>query len=342
MNLYSWLQQGLFLLDAERSHEFALSTLPKLERMKLLPLLTKKPVVAEKEVMGIRFPNSVGLAAGLDKNADALPALSALGFGFVEVGTVTPKPQPGNDKPRLFRLPEAQAIINRMGFNNKGIDHLVAQVKEAKVSIPVGINIGKNAVTPVDNAVDDYLIGLEKAYRLADYVTVNISSPNTQGLRSLQHGNVLRDLLQPLKKKQGELQRLTKRYVPLVVKIAPDLIPDDVREIAKVLLELDIDGVIATNTTLARTAVAHLPHGHEAGGLSGAPLLNDSTQIVRLLAAECHDSLPIIAAGGISSADNALQKIQAGASLVQIYSGFIYQGPQLVHECASALSTMKV
>lgn len=287
--------------------------------------------------MGLDFPNPVGLAAGLDKNGDYIDALAALGFGFIEVGTVTPRPQPGNPRPRLFRLPEARAIINRMGFNNNGVDYLLARVRQARYRGVLGINIGKNADTPVERAADDYLIGLRKVYTAASYVTVNISSPNTANLRSLQEGAALTALLGRLKQEQQALAERHQKYVPLAVKIAPDLGAEAVAEMAAVIRESGIDAVIATNTTLAREAVARLPHGGETGGLSGAPLTRRATEVVSELHAVLRDTVPIIAAGGIMDGADALAKLRAGASLVQVYSGLIYRGPALVREVAAAL-----
>ncbi len=288
--------------------------------------------------MGLDFPNPVGLAAGLDKNGDYIDALAALGFGFIEVGTVTPRPQPGNPRPRLFRLPEARAIINRMGFNNHGVDYLLAKVRQARYRGVLGINIGKNADTPVERAADDYLIGLRKVYTAASYVTVNISSPNTANLRSLQEGAALTALLGRLKQEQRALAEQHQKYVPLAVKIAPDLGAEAVAEMAAVIRESGIDAVIATNTTLAREAVAQLPHGGETGGLSGAPLTRRATEVVSELHAVLRDTVPIIAAGGIMDGADAVAKLRAGASLVQVYSGLIYRGPALVREVAAALA----
>jgi len=305
--------------------------------MKLLSPFVPKAQGRPRMVMGLPFPNPVGLAAGLDKNADCFNALGALGFGFVEVGTVTPRPQPGNAKPRMFRIESAEAIINRMGFNNLGIDHLLANVRRRRYGGILGINIGKNAATPVENAADDYLLCLDKAYPFADYITVNISSPNTPGLRTLQFGESLRKLLDPVKARQRELAEASGRYVPLVVKIAPDMSDDEVRETASSLLAADIDGVIATNTTLARAGVEHLTHGDEAGGLSGKPVREKSTQVLRVLADALEERLPIIGVGGIDSVEAAQEKLAAGASLVQVYTGFIYRGPGLVRELVEKL-----
>jgi dihydroorotate dehydrogenase len=288
--------------------------------------------------MGLRFPNRVGLAAGLDKNGIAVDGLARLGFGFLEVGTVTPLAQPGNPQPRLFRIPEHQAIINRMGFNNGGIDALLVNLARANHTGILGINIGKNAVTPIEKATDDYLIGLDKAYPRASYVTVNISSPNTKNLRQLQGESELDALLGALKGRQEALAQKHGRYVPLALKIAPDLDGAQITQISDALRRHRIDGVIATNTTLGREGVESSPVAAEAGGLSGAPVFEKSTIVVRKLAAALAGELPIIAAGGIDSAEKARAKIDAGASLVQIYSGLIYRGPALIKECIKALA----
>jgi dihydroorotate dehydrogenase len=287
--------------------------------------------------MGLDFKNPVGLAAGLDKNGDYITALDALGFGFLEIGTATPRPQPGNPKPRLFRLPEHEAIINRMGFNNLGIDHLLTQTQESGYSGILGINIGKNFDTPIENATADYLIGLRKAYSSASYITINISSPNTKNLRQLQQGDELKVLIATLKNEQLILQEEQGFYVPLAVKIAPDLSDEEISHIAKLLLEFEIDGVIATNTTISRDLIAGHPFANEAGGLSGAPVKNQATHVVRVLASELNSQVAIIAAGGILSATDAQEKLAAGASLVQVYSGLIYRGPQLIADIVNAL-----
>jgi len=330
MNLYPLLRPLLFSLAPETAHEVTLKLLNAayisgLSKL-VYPEIDHKPI----KVMGLDFKNPVGLAAGLDKNGDYINALVALGFGFVEIGTVTPRPQPGNPKPRLFRLPEHQAIINRMGFNNLGIDHLLAQVEQSRYSGILGINIGKNFDTPIENAADDYLIGLRKAYTSASYITLNISSPNTKNLRQLQQGDEIKSLISALKEEQLKLQQQHGKYVPLALKIAPDLTDDEIIHIAKLLLEFEIDGVIATNTTIARDMIADHPLANEAGGLSGAPVKEKSTFVVRELAAELNGKIPIIAAGGILNANDAQEKLAAGASLVQIYSGLIYRGPQLI------------
>ncbi len=329
---YSAIRKVFFKFDPEAIHELTIkgfkatgaSPLNKLYKQ----TIPHKPV----EVMGIKFPNPVGLAAGLDKNGECIKAFEALGFGFVEVGTVTPRPQPGNDKPRIFRLPEANAIINRMGFNNKGVDYLVDQVIKAKYSGVLGINIGKNKDTPDENAKDDYIHCMRKVYDFATYITVNISSPNTPGLRSLQYGDALNELLSALKLEQTALAEQYGKYVPVAVKIAPDLNEEEVNSIAACLITNNIDGVIATNTTLARDKVSHLPFGNEQGGLSGAPVKDQSTKVIQLLAKALDNKLPIIGVGGIASGEDAQEKIAAGAKLVQVYTGFIYQGPELIKD----------
>ncbi|MDU6056225.1 MAG: quinone-dependent dihydroorotate dehydrogenase, partial [Acinetobacter junii] len=287
---------------------------------------------------GIEFPNPVGLAAGLDKNGAHIDALAALGFGFIEIGTITPRPQAGNPQPRLFRIPEAKAIINRMGFNNDGVDKLVENVKASKFKGILGINIGKNADTPVEDAVSDYLICLEKVYNYASYITVNISSPNTKNLRSLQSGDALTELLQTLKDRQLELAEQYNHYVPLVLKVAPDLTIEDINFISTQLLKFKIDGLIVTNTTLGREGVENLPNGNEAGGLSGAPVFEKSTECLRQFSKILDGRMPLIGVGGIVSGDQAVIKQQAGASLIQVYSGLIYTGPTLVKDCVDAMT----
>ena len=330
--LYTLIRPFLFLLDAEYAHQLSLRLLKKFPR-----LLAKDSIDDAVEIMGIQFPNRVGLAAGLDKNADYFVELSALGFGFVEVGTVTPLPQPGNEKPRLFRLKEQQAIINRMGFNNLGVDHLLQQVKSRHFSGVLGINIGKNKQTDNDHAIDDYLTALEKIYEIADYVTINISSPNTPDLRALQFGEPLKKLLGKLKEKQLDLYGLHDRYVPLVVKIAPDITVDQLATLSNILVETKIDGVIATNTTVSREYVKDSKFAEEAGGLSGAPLTDRSNQVIASLRKQLPEKFPIIGVGGIMNAEDAVEKIRAGADLVQIYTGFIFYGPDLIHDSALAI-----
>ena len=328
--LYQLARPFLFALDPETAHELTLSTLHHLGGwMPACGRTESKPV----EVMGLSFPNRVGLAAGLDKNGEAIDALSAFGFGFIEIGTVTPRPQPGNPKPRMFRIPAKKAIINRMGFNNHGVDNLVARVRSSKFKGILGINIGKNFDTPIENAADDYLICLDKVYAHASYVTVNISSPNTKNLRQLQGESELDDLLGRLKARQTALADQHGRYVPLTLKIAPDLDDGQLTNIADALRRHRIDGVIATNTTIGREGVEGQLHANETGGLSGAPVREKSTRVVAGLAQRLAGELPIIAVGGITEAAHATEKLAAGASLVQIYTGFIYGGPQLVHDC---------
>ncbi|HSP57297.1 MAG TPA: quinone-dependent dihydroorotate dehydrogenase [Halomonas sp.] len=335
--MYSLARSILFRLDAETAHGLTLSTLDMAARLGLASRLAGTAVEDPVTLMGLRFPNRVGLAAGLDKNADHLDALGALGFGFVEVGTVTPQPQDGNPRPRLFRLPEQGAIINRMGFNNAGVDHLVARVKASHFAGVVGINIGKNLTTPVEQAVDDYLICLRKVHAHADYVAVNISSPNTPGLRNLQFGEHLDALLGMLRREADRLDRDADRRVPLAVKIAPDMTADEAGMVARSLRDHGIDAVIATNTTVSRPSVASLPHADEAGGLSGRPLFEMSNTMVRELR-RLLPGMPIIGVGGIDSGEAAVAKLAAGADLVQLYSGLIYRGPGLVTECARALA----
>ncbi len=335
MSPYSLLRPLAFALDPETAHEAAICGMRTLGRAGLLPGYRPLPDQPRK-VMGLVFPNRIGLAAGLDKNGEAIDAFAALGFGFIEIGTVTPRPQPGNPKPRLFRLPRAQGIINRMGFNNRGVDALVENVKAARFRGILGINIGKNFDTPIERAADDYLIGLEKVYPHASYVTVNISSPNTKNLRQLQGESELDALLGALKAKQTDLAQRQGRYVPLALKIAPDLEDAQIANIADALRRHRIDAVIATNTTLSREGVAGLPHGDEAGGLSGLPLLQKSTAVARALVAALAGELPVIAAGGILEGAHAKAKLDAGAELVQLYSGLVYRGPELVKECVAA------
>ncbi len=334
--MYSIARSVLFKFSAETAHELTLEGLAAAARLRLLPALAPNVVDLPVTVMGIEFPNPVGLAAGLDKNAFAVDGLAALRFSFLQVCTTTPKPQSGSPKPRLFRLPEAQAIINRMGFNNKGVDHLVENVKKAKFKGVLGINIGKNLDTPVAEAASDYIACMQKVYAYASYITINISSPNTPGLRDLQYGESLSHLLGALKQEQATLEKIHGRYVPLAVKIAPDMDDEQLQGVAHCVLEQQMDGVIATNTTLSREDVADLEFGDEAGGLSGAPVKHKSTQTIADLYAILGEQVPIIGVGGISSGEDALEKLAAGAKLVQLYTGFIYQGPGLVKQCVDA------
>ena len=338
--LYALARPLLFSLDPEEAHNL---TLPALRRAAGLGMtrLLRRPLPDPRTVMGITFPNPVGLAAGLDKDGAYIDGLAALGFGFIEIGTVTPRAQPGNPKPRMFRLPEANAIINRMGFNNGGVDAFVRNVQASKFyrnrEGVLGLNIGKNADTPIERAADDYLVCLEKVYPYASYVTVNISSPNTKNLRQLQGASELDALLSTLRDAQQRLADRHKRYVPIALKIAPDVDGEQVKNIADALLRHRFDGVIATNTTITRDAVKGLAHADEAGGLSGAPVFEASNQVIRALKAELGDTVPIIGVGGILSGAQARAKVDAGAKLVQLYSGLIYRGPALIRECADAL-----
>ncbi|MGR5061910.1 quinone-dependent dihydroorotate dehydrogenase [Photobacterium sp. DNB22_13_2] len=330
--IYRLARSAIFKLDAEKAHDLAIQNFSRFTGTPLDLFYRQHVPDRPVEVMGIKFKNPVGLAAGLDKNGECIEAFGAMGFGFVEVGTVTPRPQSGNDKPRLFRVIPAEGIINRFGFNNLGVDNLIENVKKAKYDGVIGINIGKNKDTPIEKGAEDYLICMEKVYQHAGYITVNISSPNTPGLRSLQYGEMLDDLLTQLKEKQKELAEKHGKYVPLTLKIAPDLEDHEIKQIAESLIKTKIDGVIATNTTLDRSLVKDMPHCDEAGGLSGRPLQNRSTEVIRMLAQELDGALPIIGVGGIDSAVSAREKMAAGASLVQIYSGFIYHGPKLVKD----------
>ncbi|CZV30920.1 dihydroorotate dehydrogenase [Enterobacter asburiae] len=329
---YPFVRKALFQLDPERAHEFTFQQLRRITGTPLAALVRQNVPEKPVQCMGLTFKNPLGLAAGLDKNGECIDALGAMGFGSIEIGTVTPRPQPGNDKPRLFRLVEAEGLINRMGFNNLGVDHLVENVKKAHFDGILGINIGKNKDTPVEQGKDDYLICMEKAYAYAGYIAVNISSPNTPGLRSLQYGEALDDLLSAIKNKQNELQTIHHKYVPVAVKIAPDLSPEELIQVADSLVRHNIDGVIATNTTLDRSLVQGMKNCDEAGGLSGRPVQLKSTEIIRALSAELKGRLPIIGVGGIDSVIAAREKMAAGASLVQIYSGFIFKGPPLIKE----------
>ena len=329
---YPLARYFLFKLDPEVAHELSIKQLALLGGTPLDIFFRQKVPSRPVKVMGLTFDNPVGLAAGLDKDGEAIDAFGAMGFGFIEVGTVTPRPQPGNDKPRLFRVIPAEGIINRMGFNNKGVDNLIENVKKSKYKGIIGINIGKNKDTPIENGKDDYLICMDKVYAHAGYIAVNISSPNTPGLRQLQFGAALDELLMALKQRQGELAAKHNKYVPLTVKIAPDLSVEEIAQVADSLVRNKIDGVIATNTTLDRDMIFDMPHAGEAGGLSGKPLQAKSTEFIRELAKQLKGALPIIGVGGIDSALAAREKMGAGAQLVQVYSGFIYKGPELVGE----------
>ena len=336
--MYSVLRNILFTLPTEISHELSLDLISAAERLRLSQLAMPAPVYDPVNVMGLRFPNRVGLAAGLDKSGDFYNGLGALGLGCVEIGTVTPRSQPGNLKPRLFRVPQAEAIINRMGFNNKGVDHLVDQLIERRFKGVLGINIGKNFDTPVENAAQDYLLCMQSVYAHADYIAINISSPNTPGLRDLQFGKQLDDLLIAIVDQRKQLEDQHQKRVPMAVKIAPDMDEYNLKSVAEILVKRGIDAVIATNTTINKDSVANLPYGAEQGGLSGAPLTHASTDIIFALSEILKGELPIIAVGGIMSARDARAKIAAGASLVQIYTGFIYKGPSLIHQVARELA----
>ncbi|MEX0497635.1 quinone-dependent dihydroorotate dehydrogenase [Raoultella terrigena] len=329
---YPFVRKALFQLDPERAHEVTFQQLRRVSGTPLEMLIRQKVPSKPVTCMGLTFKNPLGLAAGLDKNGECIDALGAMGFGSIEIGTVTPRAQPGNDKPRIFRLVAAEGLINRMGFNNLGVDNLVENVKKAHFDGILGINIGKNKDTPVEQGKDDYLICMEKVYPYAGYIAINISSPNTPGLRTLQYGDALDDLLSGIKNKQLELQQKHQKYVPVAVKIAPDLSLEELIQVAHSLVRHNIDGVIATNTTLDRSLVQGMQYCDETGGLSGRPLQLKSTEIIRMLATELNGRLPIIGVGGIDSAIAAREKIAAGASLVQIYSGFIFKGPPLIKE----------
>lgn len=337
---YSFLRPWLFCLDPEKAHDLTLSNLDRAERWGLLQRFITKPLADPHTLCGIQFPNPVGLAAGLDKDGKHIDSLAALGFGFLEIGTVTPRAQAGNPKPRMFRLPEAEGIINRMGFNNDGVEACVARVRKSKFwqnGGVLGLNIGKNASTPIDQASQDYVIAMTAVYEIASYITVNISSPNTKHLRSLQSEEMLRSLLHDLSEERKKLSDQYGVHKPLFLKIAPDLDQEDIHLIADLLVEFGIDAVIATNTTISRESVKGMQHGEEAGGLSGAPVRAASDQVIRTLKARLGNTLPIIGVGGILSGADAREKVMAGASLIQLYSGLIYRGPELVNECAKAL-----
>ena len=340
--LYPFLRPLLFTLDPETAHDLTLAGLDAAAWLGLAQLATARVPPSPVDAMGLTFPNRIGLAAGLDKNASHIDGLAALGFGFIECGTVTPRAQPGNPRPRLFRLPEAEALINRLGFNNGGVDAFVANVRRARFGPRsggiLGLNIGKNFDTPNERAFFDYLTCLRAVHGYASYVTVNISSPNTTGLRELQADTALDALLSALKAEQTKLADLHGKYTPLVVKIAPDLAVEEIGQIARTLVRRRIDGVVATNTTIDRSTVAGLAHAAEEGGLSGRPLKDKSTAVVRSLAAALDGALPIIGVGGILSGADAKEKIAAGATLVQIYTGLIYKGPELIAEIARALA----
>ncbi|EGC94735.1 quinone-dependent dihydroorotate dehydrogenase [Escherichia fergusonii] len=332
---YPFVRKALFQLDPERAHEFTFQQLRRITGTPFEALIRQRVPAKPVSCMGLTFKNPLGLAAGLDKDGECIDALGAMGFGSIEIGTVTPRPQPGNDKPRLFRLVDAEGLINRMGFNNLGVDNLVENVKKAHYDGVLGINIGKNKDTPVEQGKDDYLICMDKIYPYAGYIAINISSPNTPGLRTLQYGEALDDLLIAIKNKQNDLQKIHQKYVPIAVKIAPDLSEEELIQVADSLVRHNIDGVIATNTTLDRSLVQGMKNCDQTGGLSGRPLQLKSTEIIRRLSQELNGRLPIIGVGGIDSVIAAREKIAAGATLVQIYSGFIFKGPPLIKEIVS-------
>lgn len=336
--MYSFARPFLFGLDAEAAHGMGLKALELAHRTGTTRLLAPPIAPMPTRVMGLTFPNPVGLAAGLDKNGAHIDALFALGFGFVEIGTVTPKPQSGNPKPRMFRLPGHQAVINRLGFNNEGVDALVRNVEAARRDRGLlGINIGKNKGTSNERAASDYLYCLERVYPLADYITVNISSPNTAGLRELQEEQALRQLIGTLREAQEDLAAQHGKRVPMVVKIAPELSDSDIDAMARVLGDMQVDGVVATNTTVSRISVQDHAHARETGGLSGAPLMGQSTLVLRRLRTRLPHSIPLIGVGGILSGADAVAKMSAGASLVQCYTGLVYRGPELIRECVDAI-----
>jgi dihydroorotate dehydrogenase len=336
--LYRFVRPLLFRLDPERAHRGAMRALAVAHRIGVAGLIAGRVPASPRSVMGLEFPNPVGLAAGLDKNGSYIDALAALGFGFIEIGTVTPRPQAGNPTPRMFRIAPARAIINRMGFNNDGVERLLMNVARSRYRGILGINIGKNFDTPIEGAADDYLYCMRKVYAAASYITVNISSPNTANLRQLQQAGELDRLLLALTAERRKLAEAQGRRVPLAVKVAPDITESDIRDMARAFLDYGIDAVVATNTTVSRQGVAGLPHAEQPGGLSGAPLTARATTVIRQFSTALAGRLPIIAAGGIMSAADATEKIAAGANLVQLYSGLIYEGPALVGKTARALT----
>jgi dihydroorotate dehydrogenase len=335
--VYQLARPFLFCLDAERAHDFALTALETAYRAGLNPLLAIKQAPLPTSTFGLEFPNPVGLAAGLDKNGAHIDALAALGFGFIEVGTTTPRAQEGNPRPRMWRLAAHEAVINRLGFNNGGVDALVRNAERARFGGVLGINIGRNKDTPNEHAVEDYLFCLERVYARASYVTVNVSSPNTQGLRDLQEQETLRRFIGTLREAQERLAAQHGKRKPMLLKIAPDLSDAELDAVADVLLAARIDGLICTNTTIERTAIAGAEHAREAGGLSGRPLFAKSTAVLQGMSRRLGGKIPLIGVGGILSGTDAAQKIAAGASLTQFYSGMIYRGPALIRECVEAI-----
>ncbi len=336
---YALIRSILFSMNAEFSHSLTLKILKQLHTIQMIKNVIVQPPKCVKNVFNLTFKNPVGLAAGLDKNGDYIDALGALGFGFIEIGTVTPRPQMGNPKPRLFRLVSEQAIINRMGFNNKGVEYLISRVKKKKYQGILGINIGKNSETPIENAIDDYLLCLFKVYPYAHYITVNISSPNTPGLRNLQGPDYLHLLVTKLKLNQDRLANEHNKYVPILIKISPDVSSDDIKQMAKIFSENRIDGVIATNTTVDRQSIQGVKNSQEAGGLSGQPLFHKATEVLKMLKGSLDKDIPIIASGGIMTGKQAKEKILAGADMVQLYTGLIYAGPDLIANSITAIMT---
>lgn len=336
--MYSLLRKLLFTLPPEVSHDVSLGGLKLTGGRGLRQCIAAQPT----PLMGLELPNPVGLAAGLDKNGDYIDGLGALGFGFIEIGTITPRPQPGNPKPRLFRLEQHEAIINRMGFNNKGVDYLVNRVGQSDYKGVLGINIGKNKATPAEQAVDDYVHCMQKVYPHASYITVNLSSPNTPGLRDLQFGEPLKRLLDALKREQARLATEYRRYVPMAIKIAPDMAAQDIEDVASIFSKFEVDGVIATNTTIAREAVAGHPFANEAGGLSGKPLREPANLALKTLVAALPDNIPVIGVGGIHNGEAAAERVLSGATAVQVYTGFIYSGPKLIKDAVKAIGRASV
>lgn len=334
---FNLLKKMLFSMDPEQAHDLALRGMQLAYRTHASRLIAAQPVVMPRTIMGLTFTNPIGLAAGFDKSADYVDALAALGFGFIEVGTLTPRPQAGNAKPRLFRLAEQQAIINRMGFNNKGIEHAERQLEKMQYRGVLGINLGKNADTPLENAVDDYLIGFRALWKFASYITINISSPNTPGLRDLQQTVYLSAILRSMKEEQTRIHQQENKYVPLVVKLSPDMTDEQLIEAAAIILQEKIDGVIATNTTVTRDGVMESKYVDETGGLSGMPLCGRSTHVIRTLTSVLKDKIPVIGSGGVMDEDTAKDKMNAGAQLLQVYTGFIYHGAEIINKIAAVI-----
>lgn len=338
MICFNLMKKVLFSMGPEQAHDWALKAMQLAYRTGTIRMLASCPVVMPRTVMGLNFANPVGLAAGFDKSAEYVDALAALGFGFIEVGTLTPKPQAGNPKPRLFRLAEQQAIINRMGFNNKGVEHAVRCLEKTRYRGVLGINLGKNADTLLENAVDDYLIGFRALWKFASYITINISSPNTRGLRDLQQKVFLSAILKSMKEEQTRIHQTEKKYVPLVIKLSPDMADEQAIEVAHIILEEKIDGVIATNTTVTRDGVLESKFVNEAGGLSGMPLCARSTHVIKILTSVLQHTIPVIGSGGVMDEESAKDKLNAGATLLQVYTGFIYHGPEIVRRVSSVFS----